>query len=152
MPPVERPDPYAVYNFQIVIQGISEDGKAAKGAFSEVTGLDIEITPIDYRTGAEDIRVRKLPGLKKFPNLVLKRGIIGDMALWKWILEGANGQTHRTSGSIILLDEHHQEAMRWNFERAWPAKYSGPQLGATKNEVALEALELAHEGLYIDVD
>ncbi len=150
MPPVVRNDPYAVYNFEILINGISEDGKAVKGSFSEVTGLDLEITPIDYRNGSEEIVVRKLPGLKKFPNLVLKRGIIGDLALWKWILQGANGQTLRTSGSILLLDENRQEAMRWNFTRGWPAKYSGPQLGAIKNEVALESLEIAHEGLYID--
>lgn len=152
MPPAYRPDPYAVFNFEIIINGISDDGKAVKGAFSEVTGLDMEITPIDYRTGAEDIVVRKLPGLKKFPNLVLKRGIIGDLALWNWIVQGANGKTLRTSGAIVLLDENHVEAMRWNFSRAWPTKFTGPQLGAVKNEVALETLEIAHEGLYIDAD
>ncbi len=150
MPPVFRSDPYAVYNFEVVVQGISDDGKAVKGAFSEVTGLDMEISPIDYRTGPEDIRVRKLPGLKKFPNIIFKRGIIGDPALWNWILAGANGQTARAAGSVILHDENHQEVMRWNFERAWPAKYAGPQLGASKNEVALETLELAHEGCYVD--
>jgi phage tail-like protein len=151
MPPIPRNDPYAAYNFEVVIQDISNDGKAAKGAFSEVTGLDMEITPIDYRTGPEDIVVRKLPGLKKFPNLVFKHGIIGDPALWNWILQGANGTTNRRHGSIILHDEAHQEVMRWNFQRAWPTKYAGPQLGATKNEIALETLELAHEGCYIDV-
>jgi phage tail-like protein len=146
-----RNDPYASFNFEIAVDGISDDGKAVKGAFSEVTGLDLEVQPIDYRTGAEDIRVRKLPGLKKFPNLVLKRGIIGDPTLWNWILQSANGQVQRTSGHISLLDENHQEVMRWNFQRAWAAKYSGPQLGASKNEVALETLEIAHEGLYVDV-
>jgi phage tail-like protein len=145
-----RNDPYASFNFEIAIDGISDDGKAVKGAFSEVTGLDLEVQPIDYRTGAEDIRVRKLPGLKKFPNLVLKRGVIGDPALWNWILQSASGQVQRTSGHISLLDESHQEVMRWNFQRAWAAKYSGPQLGASKNEVALETLEIAHEGLYVD--
>jgi phage tail-like protein len=152
MATVFRADPYAVFNFEVVIQGISDDGKAVKGAFSEVTGLDMEITPIDYRTGPEDIVVRKLPGLKKFPNIVLKRGIIGDPALWNWILLGANGQTDRKQGSVILLNENHEEVMRWNFQRAWPSKYTGPQLGATKSEVALESLELAHEGCYVDVE
>ena len=151
MPPQFRSDPYAVYNFQVVVQGISDDGKTVKGAFSEVTGLDMEISPIDYRTGPEDIVVRKLPGLKKFPNIVFKRGIIGDPAFWNWIVKGANGRTERHEGSIILHDESHVEVMRWNFQRAWPAKYTGPQLGAAKNEVALETLELAHEGCYVDV-
>jgi phage tail-like protein len=151
MPPVPRNDPYAVFNFQVVIDDINPDGQASKGAFSEVTGLDMEVAPFDYRTGAEDIVMRKLPGLKKFPNIVLKRGIIGETALWKWILSGANGLTDRKSGHIVLMDEAHREVMRWNFQRAWPAKYTGPQLGAAKNEVALETLELAHEGCYVDV-
>lgn len=152
MAPVFRADPYAVYNFEVIINGISDDGQSAKGAFSEVSGLDMEITPIDYRTGIGDIVSLKLPGLKKFPNLVLKRGIIGDPALWLWILKSANGQVQRTSGSIILLDENHQEVLRWNFQRAWATKFSVSPLGATKNEVALETLEIAHEGLYIDAE
>jgi phage tail-like protein len=151
MTPTFRTDPYAVYNFQVIIQDVNPDGQPVKGAFSEVTGLDMEVSPIDYRTGAEDIVVRKLPGLKKFPNIVLKRGIIGDPALWSWVLQGASGTVARKSGSIVLLDEAHTEVMRWNFQRAWPAKYTGPQLGAAKNEVALESLELAHEGCYVDL-
>ena len=125
MPPVFREDPYAGHHFEIVINGISDDGTAVKGSFSECSGLEASMDPIEYRNGSEDFTVRKIPGLKKFTNIVLKRGIIGDLALWNWILEGLNGTVHRTEGAVILLDEAKQEVMRWNFKRGWPAKYTG---------------------------
>lgn len=150
MPLVYRDDPYASYNFEILITGISDDGTAVKGSFSEVSGLEVAQDPIDYRTGSEDIRVRKIPGLKKFTNITLKRGIIGDLAFWNWIVEGMNGLVRRTEGSIVLLDENRREVMRWNFKRAWPCKWTGPGLNAKNNEIAMETLEICHEGLSID--
>jgi phage tail-like protein len=150
MPLVYRDDPYAGHNFEILITGISDDGTAVKGSFSEVSGLEVAQDPIDYRTGSEDIRVRKIPGLKKFTNITLKRGIIADLAFWNWIVEGMNGLVHRTEGSIVLLDENRREVMRWSFKRAWPCKWSGPGLNAKNNEIAMETLEICHEGLSID--
>ncbi len=128
MPPVIRDDPYAAYNFQVIVTGVSDDGNAVSGSFSEVTGLEVEVPPIEYRNGSEDITVRKIPGLKKFTDITLKRGITGDVDFWNWIVEAINGQVQRTSGSIVLLDENRQEVMRWNFDRAWPTKYTGPTL------------------------
>jgi phage tail-like protein len=150
MPPVIREDPYGAYNFLVVINGVSDDGTAVKGSFTEVSGLETEVTPIEYRNGSEDIRVRQLPGLKKFTNITLKRGITGDIEFWEWILAGMSGQVQRTDGSIVLLDENRQEAQRWNFTRGWPCKYTGPGLNAANNEVAMETLEICHEGLEID--
>lgn len=150
MPPVIRDDPYAVYNFHVIVTGVSDDGTAVSAAFTEVTGLEVEIKPIEYRTGAEDITVRKLTGLETFGNLTLKRGITGHVNFWNWIVEAMNGKVRRTSGSICMLDENRQEVMRWNFTRAWPTKYTGPSFGASKNEVAMETLALAIEGLRID--
>ncbi|MGH9722865.1 MAG: phage tail protein, partial [Bryobacteraceae bacterium] len=97
-----------------------------------------------------DITVRKIPGLKKFTNIMLKRGIIGDLAFWNWILEGMNGQVHRTDGSVLLLDENRQEVMRWNFKRGYPCKWTGPGLNAKNNEISMETLEICHEGLDTD--
>jgi phage tail-like protein len=151
MPPVFREDPYASYNFQVIVTNVSNDPIAVKGAFTEVSGLEFEIPPIEYRTGAEDITVRKIPGLKKFTNITLKRGITGDIAFWTWIVEALNGKVRRTAGSIVLLDENRQESMRWNFDRGWPTKYTGPTLSATKNEIAMETLVLAVEKLEIDI-
>lgn len=150
MPAVLRDDPYAGYNFEVIVTGISDDGTAVKGSFAEASGLEVTIDPIEYRNGSEDITVRKIPGLKKFTNITLKRGLIGDLAFWNWIVEGMNGLPHRTEGSVVLLDENRREVMRWNFRRAWPSKWTGPGLNAKNNEIALETLEIAHEGLSID--
>ncbi len=150
MPLVFREDPYGSYNFEVVINGISGDGKAVKGSFSEVSGLEADLAPIEYRNGSEDITVRKVPGLKKFTNIVLKRGLIGDLTFWNWILRGLNGQVQRAEGSIVLLDENKNEVTRWNFRRGWACKWTGPGLNAKNNEIAMETLEICHEGLEID--
>jgi phage tail-like protein len=147
---VPRDDPYGGYNFAVTLTGVSNDGKAVKGSFSEVSGLDAELAPIEYRNGSEDITMRKVPGLKKFTNIVLKRGVIGDVTFWNWLLAGLNGKIQRTDGSIDLLDEQRNTVMQWKFTRAWPCKYTGPGLNAKNNEVAIESLEFCHEGLSID--
>lgn len=152
MPLVQRDDPYAGYNFEVTIFGISNEGKSAKGSFAEVSGLEVAIDPIEYRNGSEDITVRKIRGLKKYTNITLKRGIIGDISFWKWVLKGMNGKVSPTSGAIILLDEDRKEVMRWNFAKAWPCKWTGPGLNAKNNEIAMETLEICHEGLSIDGD
>ena len=148
--PVFREDPYAGYNFEVVITGISEDGKAVKGSFAEVSGLEAAMDPIEYRNGSEDITVRKMPGLKKFTNITLKRGVTGDLGFWNWIVAGMNGEIIRTEGSIMLLNENKDEVMRWNFRRAWPCKFTGPGMNAKNNEIAMETVEICHEGLAID--
>jgi phage tail-like protein len=150
MPPVYRDDPYAGYNFEITVNGVSDDGSAVKGSFSEASGLEVAIDPIEYRNGSEDLTVRKIPGLKKFTNITLKRGVTGDLAFWNWILAAMNGAVLRTEGSVVMLDEQKAEVLRWNFKRGWPSKWTGPGLNATSNEVAMETLEICHEGLEID--
>lgn len=150
MPTVIREDPYGGYNFLVTINGVSDDGTAVKGSFTEASGLEVEVAPIDYRNGSEDIRVRKIPGLKKFTNVTLKRGITGDIDFWNWILAAMRGQVRRADGSVILLDENRQEVVRWNFTRGFPCKYTGPGLNAANNEIAMETLEICHEGLEID--
>jgi phage tail-like protein len=151
MPPVIRDDPYAAYNFQVIVTNVSGDGVAVSGSFSEVSGLEVEIPPIVYRNGSEDITQRKIPGLKKFTDITLKRGVTGHVGFWNWIVEALNGQVRRTSGSILLLDENRREVMRWNFARAYPCKYTGPGLNASNNEVAIETLVVCCERLEIDV-
>jgi phage tail-like protein len=147
---VLRDDPYPALNFQVDIAGILDDGRSIRGSFSEVSGLDIELVPIEYRTGVDDIRVRKLPGLKKFTNITLKRGITGDLTLWDWIKTAMDGRVQRADGTITLLDESRQPVMTWRFRRAWPCKLSGPTLNAKSNEIAMESLELCHEGLELE--
>lgn len=150
MPPVTREDPYAAYNFLVIVTNVSDDGVSVSGSFTEASGLELEVPPIEYRTGSEDITVRKIPGLKKFTNITLKRGVTGHVGFWNWVKEALDGRVRRTSGSIVMLDENRQETMRWNFDRAWPTKYTGPSFNATKNEIAMETLVLAVESLLID--
>jgi phage tail-like protein len=80
----------------------------------------------------------------------LKRGISGDIDFWNWILAGMQGKVKRAEGSIVLLDEKRQEVLRWNFRRGWPCKFTGPGLNATNNEIAMETVEICHEGLTVD--
>lgn len=150
MPPVIRPDPYASYSFLMTVNGVSDDGSATAGSFSEISGIEVEITPIEYRNGSEPNTVRKMPGLVKYTNLTCKRGITGDLNFWNWILAGINGQVQRADGSIVLRDESQSEVMRWNFRRAWPCKFTGPGLNAANNEIAIDTMEICHEGIEID--
>jgi phage tail-like protein len=149
MPPTYRDDPYPSYNFELTVTGISNDGKAVKGSFMEVGGLGVEQPAIEYRNGSEDITVRKMFGLKKFTNITLKWGITGDITLWNWLLEGMNGLGQRADGTVILLDENRNPVMQWNFRRGWPCKWTGPGLNAKNNEIAIETLEICHEGLLV---
>jgi phage tail-like protein len=118
-----------------------------KAGFSECSGLSTETDVIEYRTGDKKPTVTKIPGLDKYTNIVLKRGFTADDKLWKWRKKVIDGQTERKSGTITLNDESGKAALRWNFEAGWPRKWDGPTLNAKTNEVAIETLEIAHEGL-----
>ncbi|HZI62409.1 MAG TPA: phage tail protein [Pyrinomonadaceae bacterium] len=142
MPDGKRNDPYGQFNFLIEIDGV------VKGGFSEASGLTTDTNVIEYREGAEQNgTTRKLPGLMKYNNIVLKRGWTKDKSLWAWRKKVIDGKTQRNSGSIVLLDEARNEALRWNFREGWPSKWEGPALNAKTSEVAVETLEIAHEGL-----
>jgi phage tail-like protein len=141
MPTGERKDPFRAYNFLVEIDGITRAG------FRECSGLDTTQESIDYREGGEGLHVRKLPGLVKYSNISLKRGITDDGELWEWRKKAIEGRVERKNGSIILLDDSGSEKIRWNFVEGWPSKWSGPTFNATGNEVAIESLEIAHEGV-----
>jgi phage tail-like protein len=135
------PDPYNNFNFLVEIDGI------ARAAFQECSGFDSTVDVIDHREGGENTTLRKLPGLTKYSNIVLKRGITDDRQLYDWHRRIVRGDLERKNGSIVLLDRRGQEVARWNFVRAWPSKWDGPDLSAEGNDVAIETLELAHEGV-----
>ncbi len=142
MPDGKRNDPYGQFNFLIEIDGV------VKGGFSEASGLTTDTNIIEYREGAEQQgTTRKLPGLMKYNNIVLKRGWTKDKSLWSWRKKVIDGKTQRSSGSIVLLDEARNEALRWNFREGWPSKWEGPALNAKTSEVAIETLEIANEGI-----
>jgi phage tail-like protein len=140
----KRSDPFRGFKFRVSIDGIQRAG------FREVSGLDAATDPIDYREGDDKtLTIHKLPGLKKFSNLTLKRGITDDHDLWKWRKQVMDGKIKdcRKNGSIILMDDEGNDVAQWDFVEAWPTKWTGPSFNATANEVAIDTIELVHEGL-----
>jgi phage tail-like protein len=134
-------DPYGNYNFLVEIDGIT------RAAFQQVSGFDSTVEVIEHREGGENTTVRKVPGLAKYSNIQLKWGISDDRDLYDWHRRVIAGDIERKNGSIVLLDRRGQETGRWNFVRAWPTKYDAPDFNAEGTDVAIETLELAHEGL-----
>jgi phage tail-like protein len=149
MPDGTRNDPYGQFNFQVEIDGVGKFG------FSEVSGLTTDTNIIEYREGNEvadgESTTRKLPGLIKYNNIVLKRGFTKDLSAYKWRLLVIQGKTSRASGSITLLDEGRQAVLRWTFRQGWPSKWEGPALNGKTSEVAIESMEIAHEGLTLEL-
>ena len=141
----DRNDPYGAFNFLVEIDGVTVAG------FTEASGLETEQDIIEYRNGDEDITVRKLPGLKKFTNISLKRGFTGSDELWEWRKTVMDGRIERRSGAIVLLNEGREEVARWEFFEGWPSKWEGPALNAKNSEVAIESLEIAHERLRLSI-
>ena len=135
----DRRDPYSSFNFRVVVDGVSI------GEFSEVSGLTAEGDAIDYLKAANlQPTVRKLVGLHKYANITLKRGYMRDQSLWNWYRKG---QSDRRNITIELISEAQQPRQRWHFENAWVNKIEGPSLKASGNEITVETLEIAHEGL-----
>ena len=142
---IQRDNPYPNHNFEVDIVGIGDTI-----GFSEVDLPAGEIEVIEYREGNELTAVRKLPGLVKYSNVTLKRGITGHLELFTWWKSVRDGQIARRDVSIKLLDEQRQEVMRWSLRNAWPVKLEAGPLNAQGNEVAIETLELAHEGFELE--
>jgi phage tail-like protein len=141
----QRNDPYRAYNFVLEIDNI------ARGAFSEVGGLTAEGDSVDYREGSDlQSNVRKLMGLRKYANLTLKRGYTQDKSLWQWYTNVVNGVADRRNVTITLMNERREAVLRWHAENAWINKIEGPSFKASSNDVAMESVELVHEGLTLE--
>lgn len=141
MPVGDRNDPFRGYNFRVELDGITRAG------FQECSGLDTTQEPITYREGTDPLTARKLPGLNTYSNISLKWGMTSDAELWEWRQQAMEGKVERKNGSIVLLDDTGEEVNRWNFREGWPTKWTGPTFNASGNEVAVESLEIAHEGV-----
>ncbi len=134
-------DPFGAYNFLVEIDGIT------RAAFQECSGFDSTVDIIEHREGGQNTTTRKLPGMTKYSNIQLKWGLTDDRDLYDWHRRIVQGAIERKNGSIVLLDRRGDEVARWNFVRAWPSKWDGPDLNAEGTDVAIEMLELAHEGI-----
>jgi phage tail-like protein len=132
--------PVPVFHFQVEWGG-------TRIGFTDVTGLTRDLTPIEYREGVDPTyHVQKMPGMQKYNNITLKRGMFtGDNEFWNWLnLVQLNIPDRRTI-TIKLLDETHNPIFTWNVSNAWPCKIEGPAFKSTGNEVAVESIELCCE-------
>jgi phage tail-like protein len=137
-----RVDPFTAFNFLVELDGISQ------ASFRECSGLDATTEVIEHRQGGDNVTVYKLPGKSTYTDITLKWGLTDSTELWNWRRQVIEGRVVRKNGSIVIYDlQNRTEVVRWNFVNAWPTKWEGPALNALGNEVAVETLVLAHEGI-----
>jgi len=139
----ERKDPYRNCRFLLEIDSITQAG------FSEATIPDSTQDPIEYREGNEIPTSRKIPGLIKYGNLTLKWGITDSLDLYNWrkLVEQGKMSEARRNMAVVLMNEEGNPASRWEFSAAWPSKYDAPDLNAKGTDIAIETLEIVHEGM-----
>jgi phage tail-like protein len=136
-----RTDPYMAFGFLVEVEGL------LVGGFSEVTGLQVETVVETYREGGVNEFEHKLAGATRYPsNLILRHGVTDIGTLWAWHRDVTLGVVERKNGTVYLLDRR-QPVMGWDFLEAYPVKWTGPELRADSNTVAVEAIELVHRGL-----
>jgi len=137
----DRRDPALAFRFEVRLDDL------AAGGFSDCTGLSVETEFLDYAEGGVNDHLHKFPGRSKQQNLVLKRGIV-DKLLWDWHADLVRGVVRFRNGEVIVKDSTGtRTVLRFEFRRALPAKWVGPDLSAGGNTVAVESLELVHHGL-----
>lgn len=141
----DNKDPLVGFHYAIEIQGV------VTGFFTECSGLGSEHEIIEHKvvdTKGKEI-TQYVPGRLKWDKVSLKRGITDNMDIWKWrkLVEDGKVNDARKSGSIVMLNQDLSEVARWNFERGWPSKVSGPSLKSSANEIGIEDLTIVHEGL-----
>lgn len=119
--------------------------------FTEVSGLNVETQVIEYRDGlSPDYSVIKMPGMQKFGNVTLKRGVMqGDNEFFDWWNTYQMNKIERRDITISLLNEKHEPVVVWKVRNAFPTKVDGGTLKATGNEVSIESIEIAHEGISV---
>lgn len=129
--------------------GVEFQGQVV-GAFRECTGLGSENEVVEYKASGPkgEYVIKKVPGRLKWNNVTLKRGITDSMDMWKWrkLVEQGKIDDARKNGTITMYNQQGSAVARWDFTNAWPSKLSGPSANASNNEVAIEELEITHEG------
>lgn len=120
--------------------------------FTEVSGLDVEVEVLEYREGSfKEYTPIKIPAIKKYSNITFKRGLFnGDNEFFEWFQTIRFGTAEKRDITVKLLNENHEPVVIWKLKNAFPVKIEGPELEATKSEIAIETLEIAHEGIVID--
>ncbi len=133
--------PYGKFRYKVEIDGLEA------GGFSEASGFDASIDVMEYREGDMIQTPMKLPGLKKYGNITLKQGVADSMVMYEWMIAGVEGEVERKTITITILDETETATASWQVINAWPAKYTAPDFNALSSEIAIESIEIAHEGM-----
>ncbi len=134
-------DPYMTYNFAVEIGGV------VVGGFSEVSGLSSEINLESYEEGGLNDYVHKFPKHTTYPNLVLSRGLVNIDLFYIWYQATSQGLVQQLNGTIFLLNSQQIPVMWWMFKNAYPVKWEGPQFDASSDNIAVEKIELVHQGI-----
>ncbi|MBW4508249.1 MAG: phage tail protein [Scytonematopsis contorta HA4267-MV1] len=135
-------DPLAAYNFFVEIDGL------LTGGFTEVTGLGSQISLEEYKEGGVNGYVHKFPTQTSYEPLVLSKGLTILDTLSVWYQNASAGNIERKNGSIILFDRMMEPVKVWDFHNAYPVKWTGPKLNASSDEIAVESIELVHQGIF----
>ncbi len=133
--------PHGKFRYKVEIDGLEA------GGFSEASGFDASIDVMGYREGDMVQTPMKIPGLKKYGNITLKQGVADSMVMYEWMIAGVEGDVERKTITITILDETETAAASWQVINAWPTKYTAPDFNATSSEIAIESIEIAHEGM-----
>lgn len=145
-----RNDPLPAFSFLVEID--MGQGKEAAALFQSASGLQFSTQVVPVGAGGVNNTTYKLVGHTEWPNLVLKKGFTNNSRLLMWRQEWLRsamdgGRKRRFGGKITLLDTSLKEQGTWEFKRGWPCKWDISEFSASKNEIAIETLEIAHDGL-----
>jgi phage tail-like protein len=154
---MSRIDPVLSYNFSVTLldssslltTALSSIQLAAAGGFSECSGLETTLDVEEYKEGGNNGAILKFPTRVTWANIHLKRGVTLSEDLWQWHYDFANGLGRRRDGIITLQDDLHNPMKIWTFSRGLPVKWAGSAFNAATSQVAIEELEIAHEGLQL---
>lgn len=148
-------DPALAFNFSIslvesasagaLFQGVV--GRPAQGGFSECSGLEVTIPAETYAEGGNNGTLLKFTGRAAWSNIKLRRGVVTSADLWRWHYDYIEGHGRRRDGVITLLDERGKSVRVWRFVQGLPVRWAGPSLDAMQSHVAIEEIEIAHQGL-----
>ncbi len=145
---------YPLAGFYFLVEWNVDNGDIVNGSFTEVTGLTQEIQMLEYRDGFSEVyATQKIAGMRKDANVTLKRGIFhGNNEFYDWWVKVSNlndDEKFKSNVTIKLLGEDNKPRVTWVLNRAWPVKIEGPSMKGDSNEVAVESIELTHEGMTI---
>jgi phage tail-like protein len=151
----DRIDPFRGYNFSVSMSdstsalsvAFSLSGIPSVGNFSECSGLETTLDVEDYKEGGNNGLIRKFPTRVTWGNIKLRRGIALNDELWLWHFDFVEGHGKRRDGVITLMDERQNPVKAWRFKRGLPVRYVGPAMNAAQSQIAIEELEIGHEGL-----